>query len=120
MLPALREHTLDLLVEDHDDTRLARKLAKQAFALFRQAGKYTRAKPEPGNRQQMRQEITHTVHQINRRLLVRHGHVHVHAEDQQRPRQLSHFFDDVFVALPRRNDLIDPARKWVRPCCRYL
>lgn len=56
VVPALREHTLDLLVEDHDDTRLARKLAKKAFALFRQAGKWTRAKPEPGERQQLRQE----------------------------------------------------------------
>jgi ATP-dependent RNA/DNA helicase IGHMBP2 len=56
VLPGLREHTLDLLVEDHDDTRLARKLMKQAFALFRKAGKYTRAKPEPGARQEMRQE----------------------------------------------------------------
>jgi ATP-dependent RNA/DNA helicase IGHMBP2 len=56
VLPALREHTLDLMVEDHDDTRQARKLAKKAFALFRQAGKWTRAKPEPGTRQQLRQE----------------------------------------------------------------
>jgi ATP-dependent RNA/DNA helicase IGHMBP2 len=56
VLPALREHTLDLMVEDHDDTRQARKLAKKAFALFRQAGKWTRAKPEPGLRQQLRQE----------------------------------------------------------------
>ncbi len=56
VLPQLREHTLDLLVEDHDDTRLARKLAKDAFALFRKAGKWTRAKPEPGARRDMRQE----------------------------------------------------------------
>jgi hypothetical protein len=56
VLPALREHTLDLMVESHDDTRLARKLAKQAFALFRKAGKWTRAKPEPGARHDMRQE----------------------------------------------------------------
>jgi ATP-dependent RNA/DNA helicase IGHMBP2 len=56
VLPALREHTLDLLVEEHDDTRLARKLAKQAFALFRKAGKFTRARPEPGARHDMRQE----------------------------------------------------------------
>src|SRR5262249_23637365 len=42
VLPALREHTLDMMVEDHDDTRQARKLAKKAFALFRQAGKWTR------------------------------------------------------------------------------
>ncbi len=56
VLPTLREHTLDLLVEDHDDTRQARKLAKKAFGLFRQAGKWTRGKPEPGLRQQLRQE----------------------------------------------------------------
>ncbi|MFO0841194.1 MAG: AAA domain-containing protein [Gemmataceae bacterium] len=56
VLPALREHTLDLLVERHDDAKLARKLVKEAFALFRQAGKWTRAKPEPGAKQSMRQE----------------------------------------------------------------
>jgi hypothetical protein len=56
VLPGLREHTLDLMAEEHDDTRRARKLARQAFALFRQAGKWTRARPEPGSRQQMRQE----------------------------------------------------------------
>jgi superfamily I DNA and/or RNA helicase len=56
VLPALREHTLDLLVERHGNARQARKMVKEAFALFRQAGKWTRAKPEPGARQQMRQE----------------------------------------------------------------
>jgi superfamily I DNA and/or RNA helicase len=56
VLPALREHTLDLLVEEHADARQARKLSKEAFALFRQAGKWTRAKPEPGARRDMRQE----------------------------------------------------------------
>jgi superfamily I DNA and/or RNA helicase len=56
VLPSLREHTLDLMVEDHTDARLARKLTKEAFALFRKAGKYTRAKPEPGARRDMRQE----------------------------------------------------------------
>jgi ATP-dependent RNA/DNA helicase IGHMBP2 len=56
VLPALRERTLDLMIEDHDGTRQARKLAKKAFALFRQAGKFTRARPEPGARQQLRQE----------------------------------------------------------------
>lgn len=56
VLPALREHTLDLMVEDHEDTRQARKLAKRAFALFRQASKWTRGSPEPGLRQQLRQE----------------------------------------------------------------
>jgi superfamily I DNA and/or RNA helicase len=56
VLPALREHTLDLMVEDHADARLARKLAKEAFALFRKASKFTRAKPEPGARSDQRRE----------------------------------------------------------------
>jgi superfamily I DNA and/or RNA helicase len=56
VLPALREHTLDLIVEGHPDTRQARKLAKEAFALFRQARRFTRARPEPGARQALRQE----------------------------------------------------------------
>jgi superfamily I DNA and/or RNA helicase len=56
VMPALRAHTLDLLVEEHDDVRLARRLAKEAFALFRKAKKFTRAKPEPGMRQDLRRE----------------------------------------------------------------
>ena len=56
VLPGLRMHTLDELVDEHDDMRLARKLAKDAYALFRQAGKWTRAKPEPGARASQRQE----------------------------------------------------------------
>ena len=52
----LRAHTLDLLVEDHPDVRLARKLVKEALGLFRQAGRYTRAKPLPGAHQETRQE----------------------------------------------------------------
>lgn len=56
VLPALRERTLDLLAERHDDARLARKLVKEAFGLFRQAGKWTRGKPEPGAKRQMRQD----------------------------------------------------------------
>jgi superfamily I DNA and/or RNA helicase len=56
VLPELRAHTLDLMVEDHADTRLARKFAKEAFALFRHASKWTRAKPEPGARKDLRKE----------------------------------------------------------------
>jgi ATP-dependent RNA/DNA helicase IGHMBP2 len=56
VLPQLREHTLDLMVDDHADVRQARKLVKEALSLFRKAAKWTRAKPEPGARQDMRQE----------------------------------------------------------------
>jgi predicted DNA helicase len=56
VLPELRAHTLDLLVEEHHDVALARKLVKEAWALFRKADRYTRAKPEPGARRETRQE----------------------------------------------------------------
>ena len=56
VLPALREHTLDLLVENHPDVRLAHKLAREAFRLREQASKHTRARPERGARQAMRME----------------------------------------------------------------
>ncbi len=54
--PALRAHTLDMLVEDHPDARVARKLAREAYSLREQASKYTRARPERGARQAMRQD----------------------------------------------------------------
>jgi DNA polymerase III delta prime subunit len=56
VLPELRDHTLDLLVEEHPDVRLARKLVKEARGLFRRADRHTRAKPEPGARRETRQE----------------------------------------------------------------
>jgi ATP-dependent RNA/DNA helicase IGHMBP2 len=54
--PELREHTLDLLVENHPDVRLARKLSREAYSLRERASKYTRARPERGARQAMRQD----------------------------------------------------------------
>ncbi len=56
VLPELREHTLDLLVEGHRDVRLARKLVKQAMSLFREAGKQRRTAPKPGERKQLRDD----------------------------------------------------------------
>jgi len=52
----LRQHTLDLMVEEHEDVRLAHKLVKDALALRRKAARYTRAKPAPGERNELRQE----------------------------------------------------------------
>ncbi|MCA9247448.1 MAG: AAA family ATPase [Planctomycetales bacterium] len=56
VLPVLREHTLDLLVEAHPDVKLARKLAREANALFDKSRRYTRSKPAPGAKQEMRAE----------------------------------------------------------------
>ncbi len=68
----------------------------------------------------MRQEISHHVHHVDSGLLVRHGHVDVHAEDQQRPGQLLQLFNDVLIPLARRDHLVDPARKWMRAGSRNL
>jgi ATP-dependent RNA/DNA helicase IGHMBP2 len=56
VLPELREHTLDLLVEAHPDLRVARQLVRSAHMLRDRAARYTRAKPKPGERQELRQE----------------------------------------------------------------
>lgn len=56
VLPELRDHTLDLLVDAHPDVRLARKLVKEAMGLFRQANRFTRAKPAAGARRETREE----------------------------------------------------------------
>jgi superfamily I DNA and/or RNA helicase len=52
----LREHTLDELAESHPDAKQARKFYKEAHALLRKAGRWTRAKPEPGERGNLRRE----------------------------------------------------------------
>ena len=54
--PELRERTLDVLADQHPDAKTARKLTREAFAMFRKAGRWTRAKPEPGEKQSMRAE----------------------------------------------------------------
>ncbi len=54
--PELREHTLDLLVENHPDVKIANKLTRDAYAMRDQSFKFTRAKPERGAKQAMRQE----------------------------------------------------------------
>jgi predicted DNA helicase len=56
VLPELRGRAIDILAEKHPDARQARKVARDAFALFRQADKWTRARPEPGEKAAMRKE----------------------------------------------------------------
>src|SRR5262245_54822701 len=56
VMPELRSRAIDILAEKHPDARQARKVAKEAFALFRQADKWTRAKPLPGEKAALRKE----------------------------------------------------------------
>ncbi len=56
VLPELREHTLDILVETHSDLKLAREWTSEAWSLRRQASKYKRTAPPPGERRNLRAE----------------------------------------------------------------
>ncbi len=52
----LRDFTLDVLVAGHEVMRIARDMLREAEQLFRKAGRFTRAKPPPGAKQEMRRE----------------------------------------------------------------
>ncbi len=52
----LREYTLDVMVANHENMRWVRDLMRDAETLFRKASRYTRAKPAPGQRQEMRRQ----------------------------------------------------------------
>lgn len=54
--PALRDRALDILVQKHGDARQGRKLAKEARTLFVQADKWTKEKPQPGEKAALRRE----------------------------------------------------------------
>jgi len=56
VLPEVRLHTLDALVENHPDMKVVQRLTREARSLREQAARYTRARPEPGARQALRQE----------------------------------------------------------------
>jgi superfamily I DNA and/or RNA helicase len=56
VLKELQEHTLDLLVDAHPDVEVARRLIREANMLRDRADRFTRAKPPPGAKQQMRAE----------------------------------------------------------------
>jgi len=52
----LREHSLDALVEGHENMRLVKDLLREAEELYRKADRYTRSKPPPGAKQEWRRE----------------------------------------------------------------
>lgn len=52
----LQEHTLDALVEAHENSRWVKDLLRQADKLYEKANRYTRARPARGEKQEMRRE----------------------------------------------------------------
>jgi superfamily I DNA and/or RNA helicase len=53
----LQSHTLEALVENEPGMDLVRDMFRDAEKLARQAGRFTRARPLPGARQNLRQEV---------------------------------------------------------------
>jgi GNAT superfamily N-acetyltransferase len=56
VLPQLREHSLDLMIENHPDLKRIRKLEREALTLREKAGKTFRAPPPGGFRSELRAE----------------------------------------------------------------
>ena len=52
--------------------------------------------------------------------LIGHGHMHVHAENQQGARQLLQLFNNILITLSGRNYLIDPAGEGMRARSGHL
>ncbi|QEG31489.1 RecBCD enzyme subunit RecD [Gemmata obscuriglobus] len=66
VMPELRARAIDILAEKHPDARQARKVAREAFALFRQADKWTREKPQPGEKAALRKEAREMLTEVRR------------------------------------------------------
>src|SRR5260370_2953341 len=93
----------------------ARETAKDSGAERFQAGVAADLERRAGGKgEKVGKKVADHVHHVDRGLLVRHGDVDVHAEDQEGTRELLQFFDDVLVALAGGDDLVDPTGKRVR------
>ena len=53
----LQEHTLDALVESHENNRWVKQLLRDAEQLYQKTQRYTRARPMRGEKQEMRREV---------------------------------------------------------------
>ncbi len=66
IMPELRARAVDILAEKHPDARQARRVARDAFALFRQADKWTRDKPQPGEKAALRREARDMLSEVRK------------------------------------------------------
>ena len=66
VMPELRARAIDILAEKHPDARQARKVARDAFALFRQADKWTKERPQPGEKAALRREARDMLSEVRK------------------------------------------------------
>lgn len=67
----LRDFTLDFQVTAQEEMKIVLDMLREAETLYRRAGRYTRAKPAPGEKQEMRREARRL--QSDARLLEQHA-----------------------------------------------
>ncbi len=115
VLPELREHTLDLQVAAHPDLKLAREWTKQAWALRRQASKFTRAAPEKGARREQRDEakrLLSDARKMEERLIA-----HLLDSATVVCATLTGLDDELLGELPFDLAVIDEAAQTTEPAC---
>ena len=66
VLPVLHDHTLDIMLERHEDMKLAHELLRDARELRRRASRWTRARQTRSQRQEMRDEAKRLVEDARR------------------------------------------------------
>ncbi len=69
-----------------------------------------------GERQQVRQEISELVHQVNAQGIVTNANMYVHAADQQSPRRALHLGAQRVVTFLPRGFLFRPVTERMRRC----
>ena len=65
-------------------------------------------------------KITRLIHDVDRRFAIGNADMHMQSEDEIRPREQLHVFDDFLVALAFGDELIVPVRKRMRADRRDL
>ena len=110
----LREHVLDIMVENHEAMDVIRDMNREAERLLEKAERYTRARPEPGRRQDLRREARDLKSQA--KLLERRAVDHI--LDSADIVLATNTFDEELIG-DRRFDLavIDEACQSTEPGC---
>ena len=110
----LRDYTLDALAERHDAMKIVKDMLREAEGLFRKAGRYTRAKPTRGARQEMRREARQL--KADARLLEQQA-VHSVLEGADVVCATSTFDEDLFRRVRFDVAVIDEACQATEPGC---
>ncbi|WP_147274322.1 AAA domain-containing protein [Bremerella cremea] len=112
---SLHDGTLDYLARAHPDAKLAEKLIREGQAKMRSAGRYTRAKPAPGERSALREEARALFDDAQR--LQRQTLDQILSGAEVLCTTLTGFDDDLLAGRRFETVVIDEACQAVEPAC---